>query len=114
MFMGSAIISSIRRLFRDRQRDQAWGWSRQHYEAQLQDAACEVAYWIYVLLDYPYSAFVPASRVKEDLSLDWLEMLQVSLALKEKRGIRLTQEETAQCQTIDDLVLLANARMMAT
>src|SRR5688500_5094021 len=111
--MGSAIISLIQRLFRNRQRDQAWVWSRQHYEAQLQDAACEVAYWIHVLWDYPYSAFVPASRGKEDLSLDWLEMLQVSLALKEKRGIRLTQAETDQCQTIDDVVRLASARMIA-
>jgi hypothetical protein len=102
----------IRRLFRNRERDKAMMWARRHYEEPLQVAAGEVAYWIHVLLDYPYSTFVPTSRVREDLALESLEILQVSLALGKKGGVLLTPEQTAKCETIDDLVRLVQNQMV--
>ena len=102
----------IRRLFRDRQRDKAVVWARHHYEEPLQGAAGEVAYWIHVLLDYPYSTFVPTSRLREDLALEPAELLQVSLALGEKWSVFLTPEQTAKCETIDDLVRLVKDQMV--
>src|SRR5688572_16937110 len=101
----------IRQFFRDRQRDKAVIWARHHYEHPLQIAAGEVAYWIHVLLDYPYSTFVPTSRLREGLALESLELLQVSLALKEERGIALMPEQTAKCETIDDMVRLVQNQM---
>ena len=102
----------IRRLFRDRQRDKAVIWARRHYEGTLQVAAGEVAYWIHVLLDYPYSTFVPKSHLREGLALEPAELLQVSLALNETRGIVLMPEQTAKCETVDDLVRLVQNQMV--
>ena len=102
----------IRRLFRDRQRDKAMTWARGHYEEPLQVTAGEVGYWIHVLLDYPYSTFVPTSRLREDLALEPAELLQVSLALGEKWSVFLTPEQTAKCETIDDLVRLVKDQMV--
>jgi|SRR5688572_2604394 hypothetical protein len=102
----------IRQFFRGRQRDKAVMWARHHYyEDTVQVAAGEVAYRIHVLLDYPYSTFVPTSRLREGLALESLELLQVSLALKEERGIALMPEQTAKCETIDDMVRLVQNQM---
>jgi acyl carrier protein len=44
-----------------------------------------------------------ATRLIEDLGYDSLRLMELTIALEERFGVRTTGEETAQVQTLDDV-----------
>ncbi len=54
---------------------------------------------------YPVDRMQPATRLREDLGVGSLELLEVALALEERLGVQMPEGElTADVQTIGDLV----------
>ena len=53
---------------------------------------------------------LPASRIKEDLGADSLDVLQLLMTIEEEHGIVIPDEALASFQTVQDIVDYLEAR----
>lgn len=54
---------------------------------------------------------VPAASLKEDLDIDSLDLVEISLALEDALGMSLPEEELEGINTIGDVVNLIEAKI---
>ncbi len=52
----------------------------------------------------------PASRIKDDLGADSLDILQLLMTIEEERGITIPDEELANFTTVGDIVSYLETR----
>ncbi|MBQ1728887.1 MAG: acyl carrier protein [Oscillospiraceae bacterium] len=52
----------------------------------------------------------PASRIKDDLGADSLDILQLLMTIEEERGITIPDEELAHFTTVGDIVSYLETR----
>lgn len=56
------------------------------------------------------AAAIAPGAVLEDLDLDSLDAVELSLVLEDRYGTRISEEEIIQARTIDDIIHLAESR----
>ena len=52
----------------------------------------------------------PEARIQEDLGLDSLDAVELSIMLEEKHGVSIPEDKFAQCKLVGDILNFANGR----
>lgn len=60
-------------------------------------------------LRIPADRITPASRIKEDLGADSLDILQLLMTIEEEMGITIPDEELASFRTVGDITAYLEA-----
>ena len=60
--------------------------------------------------EIPAEKLIPTARLREDVGIDSLDVVDVIISVDEKFGIRLTNQEMSQLRTLDDFYNLIVAK----
>ena len=52
----------------------------------------------------------PEAKLQDDLGLDSLDAVELSIILEEKHGVSIPEEEFAQCKVVGDILNFANGQ----
>lgn len=52
--------------------------------------------------EIPVEKLIPTARLREDVGIDSLDVVDVIISVDEKFGVRLTNQEMASLRTLDD------------
>lgn len=52
--------------------------------------------------EIPVEKLIPTARLREDVGIDSLDVVDVIISVDEKFGVRLTNQEMASLHTLDD------------
>jgi acyl carrier protein len=64
-------------------------------------------------LEVPPERIQPETRFREDLDADSLDLYELVMELEDRYGIRVSEEEAAQIETVGDAVDFVTARVPA-
>jgi acyl carrier protein len=65
-------------------------------------------------LEVPADRIQPDTRFREDLDADSLDLYELVMELEDRYGIRVSEEEAAEIETVGDAVDFVCARVPAT
>jgi acyl carrier protein len=65
-------------------------------------------------LEVPPEKIQPETRFREDLDADSLDLYELVMELEDRYGIRVSEEEAAEIETVGDAVDFVCARVPAT
>jgi len=61
--------------------------------------------------EIPVEKLIPTARLREDVGIDSLDVVDVIISVDEKFGVRLTNQEMASLRTLDDFYNLIVTKM---
>ena len=61
--------------------------------------------------EIPVEKLIPTARLREDVGIDSLDVVDVIISVDEKFGVRLTNQEMASLRTLDDFYNLIETKM---
>jgi acyl carrier protein len=64
-------------------------------------------------LEVPAEKITPETRFREDLDADSLDLYELVMELEDRYGIRVSEEDAAELETIGDVVDFVAARVPA-
>jgi acyl carrier protein len=65
--------------------------------------------FIEILTNYSKTAFTESSRLKEDIKLDSLDLVELVMECEEKFGIEIPEQNLYSVSTVDDILKLIDS-----
>jgi|LauGreDrversion4_2_1035121.scaffolds.fasta_scaffold3691823_1 acyl carrier protein len=65
--------------------------------------------FIEILTNYSKTTFTEASRLKEDIKLDSLDLVELVMECEEKFGIEIPEQNLYSVSTVDDILKLIDS-----